>query len=454
MKSLLLTLLIGCWTLAAAAPWTEPTELRAWTAKTGHKVEAKAVQITDGKVQLERADGSKLVVELDKFTTADQAVLRKHFDLADPAAPGGAKPAMPAATTPAVGDTPSADPAAEVKPAAGTPAAGATLAGVAADDLPYPLGKATDEIPCGDDVSYFLYLPNSLRKGVKHPVLFVMGPGGGSAGDVDRYRTGAERNQWIIAISKQSRNGFEGSQNAVDAMIRHVTTKLPINKKRMYTTGFSGGARMAFATAGTNKEIAGVIACGAGGHLARAGQVAYGLDGTNCFNRTDMANSFKGFKSRDCVLRFFPGQHDWAGEELCDDAITHLNGVFLFTNRVAYPDDWTSYTKQVSDLVEQSAKTAPLRAYMWSSFLTAHGVKDTKLAALHATLGQSETNKLYVKGLADVSEFAQKNFGASSGSQWKADPKVAAACKREAKKFAGTPWEEVLNRMADDAQKF
>ena len=438
MKSLLLTLLMGCWTLAAAAPWSQPTELRAWTAKTGHKLEAKAVQIADGKVQLERADGSKVIVELDKFIDADQAILRKHFDQSGPAA------ATPPADTPPGADTPPPATAPADKP---TP-------GIAADDLPYPLGQATAEIPCGEAVSYFLYLPNSLRKGVKHPVLFVMGPGGGSAGDADRYRAGAERNRWIIAISKQSRNGFEGSQDAVDAMIRHVTTKLPINKKRMYVTGFSGGARMAFATAGANKEIAGVIACGAGGHLGSAHQVAYGLDGSNCFNRTDMSNCFKGFKGRDHVLRFFPGQHEWAGEELCDDAITHLNGLFLFANRVDYPDDWAAYTAQVGTLVEQSAKTAPLRAYMWSSFLTGHGVKEPKLASLHATLSQSEVNKLYVKGLADVSEFAQKNFGGSSGSQWKADPKVAAACKREAKKFAGTPWEEVLNLMAGDAQKF
>ena len=100
MKSLLLTLLMGCWTLAAAAPWSQPTELRAWTAKTGHKLEAKAVQIADGKVQLERADGSKVIVELDKFIDADQAILRKQFDQSGPVAP------PPPAATPEGVDTP------------------------------------------------------------------------------------------------------------------------------------------------------------------------------------------------------------------------------------------------------------------------------------------------------------------------------------------------------------
>lgn len=222
----------------------------------------------------------------------------------------------------------------------------------------------------------------------------------------------------------------------------------------MRVSGFSGGSRMAFTTAKKNKDITGVIACGAGGNLGSAKQIAYGLCGTNCFNRTDMSNSFKGFRNKECVLRFFPGQHEWADEELCDDAITHLNGVFVLANRSSYPDDCAFYIKQVGPLIDASAATAPMRAYLWSGFLTSHGVRDPKLASIHATLGQDEKNKLYVKGLSEVSEFAQKSFGEITGSQWQADPKIAAACKREAKKYAGTPWENILIRMADDAQKF
>jgi len=421
MKTLEMLFLTLCWA-AATAPGTEPTESRVWNAKSGHKVEAKALQVADGKVQLERADGTKMLVELAKFAEADQAALRKHFDLGEEPAAGGN--------------------------------AGAPPEGAPADDLPYPLGKTTDEISCGDEFSYFLYLPMSLRKGVKHPVLFVMNPGGGSQGDPDRYRAGAERNRWIIAVSKQSKNGFDGSQKAVDSMIEHVTTKLPIDRKRMYTSGFSGGSRMAFATAGIHKEIAGVIPCGAGGNVGSTKQVVYGLCGSNCFNRTDMANSFKGFKNKDCLLRYFPGKHDWANDELCDDAITHLNGVFLVANRSNYADDYAFYLQQVSELIEKCTGSAPLRAYLWTSFLTAHGVKDAKLASTHATLGQDEANKLYVKGLADVGEFAQKTFGEVPSSQWKADPKVAAACKKEAKKYTGTPWEEILNLMSEDAQQF
>ncbi len=421
MKIFLALLLLLC-RAAVCASAAEPTELREWSAKTGHKLEAKAVQVTEGKVQFERADGSKIVIALEKLTDADQADLGKHFGLAD-----------------------ASEPAAKVD---------AAPAGAPADDLPHPLGKATGEISCGDEYSYFLYLPTSLRKGVKHPVVFVMNPGGGGPGDANRYRTGAERNRWIIAISKQSKNGFDASMNAVDSMIAHVTSKLPIDQKRMYTTGFSGGSRMAFLTATKYKEIAGVIPCGAGGNVGSARQIVYGLCGSNCFNRTDMANSFKGFKSKDSVLRYFPGKHNWANEELCGDAITHLNGVFLTSNRTKYPDDYAHYVQQVMALIAECEAGAPMRAYQWTTFLTDHGVKDPKLASSHAALGQNEANKLFVKGIADINEFAQKTFGTMSASQWQSDPKVSAACKREAGKYVGTPWEEVLKLMSEDAQKF
>lgn len=362
--------------------------------------------------------------------------------LADKAAALVAKtPATPGAATPPV--PPAPKPAGPPEPPP-------------ADDLPHPLGRATEAIPCGNDFNYFLYLPNSLRKGVKHPVLFVMNPGGGGAGDAERYKAGAERNRWILATSKESKNGYNGSQQAIDAMIKHVTSKLPIDQKRMYTTGFSGGSRMAFATSQVHKEIAGVIACGAGGGLGSAKQVAYGLCGSNCFNRTDMSKASIGYGHKACVLRFFPGQHDWANSELCDDAITHLNGVFLFAHRSRsdYAADYAHYIQQVRKLIDESTTPSPMRAYMWSSFLTEHKVNDPTLASVHATLSQNAMNKLYVKGLEDIAKFAQKTFGPLNAAVWKADPGASAACEREAKKYTGTPWEEVLNRMSKDAQSY
>ena len=421
MKSRLACLFLLC-SMFSPIAGAEPSDLKKWRATSGHTVEAKALQLADGKVQLERADGTKVVVALDKFVEEDQVALREHFGIEESPGDEGMAEEVPE--------------------------------GEEADDLPFPLGSTTEEISCGDDFSYFLYLPKSLRRGAKHPVIFVMSPGGGSKGTGKRYQGGAERNRWIIAVSKQSKNGFEGSQSAIDAMIKHVTSTLPIDEKRMYLTGMSGGSRMAFSTSQVHDDMAGVLACGAGGNVGSSKQVVYGLCGSNCFNRTDMANSFKGFKSKGCLLRYFPGKHVWAGDELCDDGMTHLNGVFLIENEDDYPAEYAHYVKQVMTLIGEARESVPMRACMWTSFLTERKVDAPGLADLHKALGADPVNELYVKGLADVSEFAQKQFGTVSASQWKSDPKVSAACKREAGKYTGTPWEEVLNKMSEDAQKF
>lgn len=395
-----------------------PTDVREWTAKSGFKIQAKALQINDGKVQLERADGTKLAVDLTKFTDDDQATLRDHFGV----------------TSDSSGTTPVAT-------------------GEAATDLPYPLGKTTDELKCGD-YHYFLYFPKSLLKGEKHPVVFVMNPGGGGAGTTNSYQPGAERNRWIIAVSKESKNKFDGSVPAVNAMMDEVSKTLPIDEKRMYSSGFSGGSRMAYVISASHKKIAGVISCGAGGALGSPKQIAYGLDGTNCFNRGDMARSFKGLRGKNSILRYFPGKHVWAGPELLDDAITHLNGVFLIENQRLYAVEFPRYIQGVVDLVNETKDNNPMRAFMWTSFLNDRKVLPSSLSVTHNSLAAVPANVLYLKGLTGVRDFAEKEFGSGAGSASKIDPKVSAACLREAKKYEGTPWKEILEKMSEDAESF
>ncbi len=402
-----------------------PTGLRTWRATSGHEVEAKALAIARGQVRLEKADGQRLTVPLDKFVDADQALLRKHFGIAD-------------APTPA------------------TPAGGRAREGLPpADDLPYPLGETTAEISCGDEFSYFLHLPKSLLKGQRHPVLFVMSPGGGDPRVAQRYLQGAERNRWIVAVSKQSKNGFGGSGNAVLSMIGHVKDTLPVDEGRLYLSGFSGGSRVAFMISQVEKDIAGIIACGAGGEVGSPEQVVYGLCGTNCFNRKDMAHTFKhSVKHEGSLLRYFVALHAWGGAELCDDAITHLNGVFLAANKSKYPDQLADYQARVDELIAGEKRDSPMRAHMWTQFLADQKITTPASEAAHRELAASETSVGYVEGLQKVSEFAQEHFGDSPSSTWRSDPKVSAACRKEAEKYAGLPWSEILNKMAEDAQRF
>ncbi len=395
----------------------EDTELREWTSTGGHKVEAVATALVNGKVVLKRANGKEIKVPLVKLVPADQELLKAHFGIKEP------------------------KPGELVKPDEGE----------AAGDMPHPLGATTAELTCGG-YHYFLYLPKSLRNGEEHPVLFVMDPGGGKAGTANRYIQGAERNRWIIAVSKESKNGFGSSADAISAMVKEVTKVLPIDTKRLYTSGFSGGCRMAFDTASGHK-IQGIIACGAGasGKFPKSSQTTYGLCGTKCFNRHDMSCTFKKIKNRDSILRFFPGAHHWANAELIDDAITHLNGVFLIKNASKYDGPLTHYEAALAALIKDTQDENPMRALMWSSFATEYklaGANQKLIAEAHQKLSENPSNVLYVKGLKDVEDFAVKKLGTSPVAYKTLDAKVAAACEKESTKYAGTPWEQILKEMA------
>ena len=65
----------------SVAMTTEPktTAMRKWTSKDGDfSVEAKYVQKRIGKVQLQREDGTKIIVDISKLSDEDQAFLREQ----------------------------------------------------------------------------------------------------------------------------------------------------------------------------------------------------------------------------------------------------------------------------------------------------------------------------------------------------------------------------------------
>lgn len=406
------------WLFFVVSAFAAPTEVRDWKATSGHTARGSAIAVAGGQVKIRLESGKEVNVPLAKLVADDQEFLRDHFEMTD------------------------------------APAAGEIDGGAPADDLPHPLGQTTGEIAADGTYHYYLYLPKSLEQGKKHPVVFVMNPGGGGAGTTGSYEAGAERNQWIIAVSKESKNGFAQSGQAISAMIESVKKTLPIDEDRMYLSGFSGGSRMAFELSDKYKGMAGLIPCGAGGQTGSRKQVAYGLCGSNCFNRNDMARSFKEIRAKGSVLRYFEGQHVWAGSELLEDAITHLNGIFLKDNKSDYSAEYARYIAEVEKLIEENKADNPKRAFMWADFLVKNNFSSAVAKAVHGSLKSDSSNQLYVDGLEDVRKFAEKTFGATGGSQSKADPAIAAKCLREAEKYSGTEWQQILKKMAEDAQKF
>jgi pimeloyl-ACP methyl ester carboxylesterase len=181
--------------------------------------------------------------------------------------------------------------------------------------------------------SYSLYLPTSYHPAKRWPVLFAFDPRARGIMPVECFREAAEAYGFVVAGSNVSRNGpMNVSMSAGVAMINDVGRRLSVDERRVYTTGFSGGARVAAAMgrefAG---KIAGVIGCGAGypvqaGPRADEPFVFCGVIGNRDFNWVEMNQLDRTLGSLGLPHRTlrFAGGHQWPPAETARAAIEWL----------------------------------------------------------------------------------------------------------------------------------
>ena len=196
-------------------------------------------------------------------------------------------------------------------------------------------GRIVDRVPClsAPEWSYALYLPSDYRSGKTWPVLFLFDPGARGATAVEAFRPAAEEYGWILVGSNDSRNGpLDASLRAARAIHADALARFPVDARRVYAAGFSGGARVAslFPRA-VGREIAGIIGCGAGLATGVApadlGAAAYvGLTGLADFNYAEMKALDLAMDAAGPLHRFlfFEGRHEWPGEAVCSRAAAWL----------------------------------------------------------------------------------------------------------------------------------
>lgn len=144
--------------------------------------------------------------------------------------------------------------------------------------LPFALGSAAsaqtlvkgafvEGVACPSDPTqtYTLYLPSSYDAAKPSPLLFIFDPRGRGTQAAEVFKAAAERYGWIIASSNNTASDgeWEPNRRALAAMWPDVLRTYAIDKRRIYATGFSGGASVAWVLAETSKAIAGIIGVGA-----------------------------------------------------------------------------------------------------------------------------------------------------------------------------------------------
>ena len=143
-------------------------------------------------------------------------------------------------------------------PAATSPVFDATLA----------KGVVTDTVACRKEGSqtYALYLPSYYTATKPFPCIYFFDAHDRGCMPVSAYKDIAEKYGFVLIGSNVSQNGtpWEVTNAGVNILMADTRTRLNIDSKRIYTAGFSGGARVACSIALTDGGIAGVIGSAAG----------------------------------------------------------------------------------------------------------------------------------------------------------------------------------------------
>jgi len=193
-------------------------------------------------------------------------------------------------------------------------------------------GKITDTIRCkaNSKFSYALYLPANYSETSKWPVIFVFDPAARGRLGVSGFVEAAAKYGYIVAGSNNSKNQLPWNEisDAVNSMFTDVQQRFSIDSRRIYTSGFSGGSRVASMIALQNNIITGVIACGAGlpneAALDNLPSFSYfGIVGNRDMNYMEMYDLGRKLDSLriNSEIRVFEGGHDWPSSNILQEAV-------------------------------------------------------------------------------------------------------------------------------------
>src|ERR1044072_3976953 len=136
-----------------------------------------------------------------------------------------------------------------------------------AQSKPFAAGKVIEKVNCLADTaeSYALYIPAKGNK-TALPVIYLFDPHGSGSLPLHKYKASADSLGFILIGSNTSKNGndLQYTEELWRILSADTRQRLNIDAQRIYTAGFSGGAKVAGYVALNHPEIKGVIAMGAG----------------------------------------------------------------------------------------------------------------------------------------------------------------------------------------------
>lgn len=146
--------------------------------------------------------------------------------------------------------------------------------GLFSQENEFKKGAVIDSVFIGSKTneSFALYLPTSYHPESASPVVFIFEPMARGTVGIYPFIKAADTYGYILVCSNNSKNGpYEINYAIANNLFPKVLSLFNIDTKRIYTAGFSGGARLASSIAAQSNKISGVIACGAAFNLQSRG---------------------------------------------------------------------------------------------------------------------------------------------------------------------------------------
>lgn len=271
--------------------------------------------------------------------------------------------------------------------------------------------------------SYALYLPSGYDPKRKWPILYCFSPYGRGSGNVpvELFQAAAEKYGWIVVGSNNSRNGpWQPIVKAVDAMVKDTAAKFSIDPARRYSTGFSGGARVAFYLACREKpQFAGVIPIGAG--MARGQKrpgpllAVYAICGERDVNHAELlqlSGRLAAWKVRRFRLSNFEGGHAWPPAGSCTEAVRYMELLRLQAMNKRGPQESESLERIIGE--ERAASEKLIES--GGTLMRGH----SRLRELAALAGDAPVAEAIRKRLAEI----------ESGERFKTEKKAFDALRK------------------------
>jgi len=264
--------------------------------------------------------------------------------------------------------------------------------------------------------SYALYLPSGYTEQKRWPVLYCYDARGRGKIAADLFHNAAEKYGYIIASSNNTRSDDPTWPNLeiMKSLWRDTHARFSIDDRRVYLSGFSGGARMAWGVGFLLKgAVTGVIGCGAGNHIEYPPVKDLPFDyfataGDHDFNYDEIIELGKKLDELGAPSRVesFHGTHEWPPENLATEAVAWMTLRAIKEGKAEKNAAWIDefYTEQIkqADAAETAGKAyqaAILYKAVERDFADLHDV--SAAAAKRQALQNSESFRTEEKRLGE-----------------------------------------------------